>query len=168
MEKCSLWCCEPSKIIKKHPKNFGFWWILWKLIENYLFKKSVLQISLQQIWNLSSKGNNGLPYQPSGERATRSPSATLHRLFNPKWLTGFGNNLSPMLFDPPLQFWLNKCFVSIIPKNLKNSKWPHGGPKMTDGVWKGVYFQILGRCCQLLLNNVFDPSAPSMRKGCDG
>ena len=40
-------------------------------------------------------------YQPSGERGTRSPPATPHRLQNPKW--------------------------------------PPGGPKMADGVWKGVY-----------------------------
>ena len=24
-------------------------------------------------------------------------------------------------------------------ENLKNPKWPPGGPKMADGIWKGVY-----------------------------
>ena len=35
---------------------------------------------------------------------------------------------------------------------------------MADGVWKGVYPQVLGRSRQLSLNKFFDPSAPSMRK----
>ena len=39
---------------------------------------------------------------------------------------------------------------------------------MADGVWKGVYPQVLGRSRQLLLNKFFDPSAPSMRKVDDG
>ena len=39
---------------------------------------------------------------------------------------------------------------------------------MADGVWKGVYPQILERSRQLSLNKFFDPSAPSMRKGRDG
>ena len=25
------------------------------------------------------------------------------------------------------------------PHGLQNPKWPPGGPKMADGVWKGVY-----------------------------
>ena len=25
------------------------------------------------------------------------------------------------------------------PHRLQNPKWPPGGPKMADGVWKGVY-----------------------------
>ena len=36
---------------------------------------------------------------------------------------------------------------------------------MVDEVLKGVYPQVLG---QLSLNNFFDPSTPSMRKGRDG
>ena len=32
----------------------------------------------------------------------------------------------------------------------------------------GVYFQVFGRSKQLSLNKFSDPSAPSMRKGCDG
>ena len=39
------------------------------------------------------------------------------------------------------------------------------GPKMADGVWKGVY---PGRSKQLSLNKFFDPSTPFMRKGRDG
>ena len=39
---------------------------------------------------------------------------------------------------------------------------------MADGVWKGVYPQVLGRSRQLSLNKFFDPSAPSMRKVDDG
>ena len=27
---------------------------------------------------------------------------------------------------------------------LQNLKWPLGGPKMADGVWKGIYSQIFG------------------------
>ena len=42
------------------------------------------------------------------------------------------------------------------------------GPKMTDGVWKGVYPLVFGRSKQILLNKFFDPSTPSMRKGRDG
>ena len=41
-------------------------------------------------------------------------------------------------------------------------------PKNSDGVWKGMYPQVFGRSRQLLLNKFFDPSTPSMRKGCDG
>merc|ERR1711923_62259 len=50
----------------------------------------------------------------------------------------------------------------------QNPKWPPGGPKMADGVWKGVYPQVLGRSRQLLLNKFFDPGTPSMRKVDDG
>ena len=39
--------------------------------------------------------------------------------------------------------------------------------KMADGVSKGVQYWVIGRCDQLLQNNFFDPSTPSMRKGCD-
>ena len=39
---------------------------------------------------------------------------------------------------------------------------------MADGVWKGVYPYGFGRSKQLSLNKFFDPSSPSMRKGCDG
>ena len=39
---------------------------------------------------------------------------------------------------------------------------------MADGVWKGVYPKVFGRSKQLSLNKFFDPSTPSMRKGCDG
>ena len=54
------------------------------------------------------------------------------------------------------------------PHRLQNPKWPPGGPKMAEGVWKGVYPQVLGRSRQLSLNKFFDPSTPSMRKGRDG
>ena len=39
---------------------------------------------------------------------------------------------------------------------------------MADGVWKGVYPQVLGRSRQLSLNKFLDPSTPSMRKVHDG
>ena len=39
---------------------------------------------------------------------------------------------------------------------------PPGGPKMADGVWKGVQSLVIGRSNQLLLNKFFDPSTPSM------
>ena len=39
---------------------------------------------------------------------------------------------------------------------------------MAEGVWKGVYPWVFGRSKQLSLNKFFDPSTPSMRKGCDG
>ena len=39
---------------------------------------------------------------------------------------------------------------------------------MADGVWKGVYAQVLGHSRQLSLNKIFDPSGPSMRKVDDG
>ena len=39
---------------------------------------------------------------------------------------------------------------------------------MADGVLKGVYPWVFGRSKQLSLNKFFDPSTPSMRKGCDG
>ena len=39
---------------------------------------------------------------------------------------------------------------------------------MTDGVWKGLYSWLFGRSCQLSLYKFFDPSTPSMRKGCNG
>ena len=39
---------------------------------------------------------------------------------------------------------------------------------MAEGDWKGVYLQVFGRSKQLSLNKFFDPSTPSMRKGCDG
>ena len=39
---------------------------------------------------------------------------------------------------------------------------------MANGVSKGVYPYVFGRSHQLSLNKFFDPSTPSMRKGCDG
>ena len=53
-------------------------------------------------------------------------------------------------------------------QNLKNPKWPPGGPKMANGVWIGVYPYLLGHTRQLSLNNFFYLSAPSMRKVDDG
>ena len=42
------------------------------------------------------------------------------------------------------------------------------GPKMADGVWKGVQSYVIGRSRQLSLNKFFDRSNPSMRKVDDG
>ena len=39
---------------------------------------------------------------------------------------------------------------------------------MADGVWEGVYPKVYERFRQLSLNKSFNPSTPSMRKGCDG
>ena len=50
------------------------------------------------------------------------------------------------------------------PYRLLNPKWPTGGPKMANGVWKGVQFLVIGRSDQLSLNKFFDWSTPSMRK----
>ena len=55
-----------------------------------------------------------------------------------------------------------------MPHRLQNPKWLPRGPKMVDGVWKGVYPYVFGRSKQLSLNKFFDPSTPSMRKGRDG
>ena len=43
-----------------------------------------------------------------------------------------------------------------------------GGPKMADGVWKGVQPLVIGHFEPLLLNKFFDQSTPSMRKVDDG
>ena len=42
------------------------------------------------------------------------------------------------------------------------------GPKMANGVKKGVYPQVFGHFKQLSLNKFLDPSTPTMRKGRDG
>ena len=39
---------------------------------------------------------------------------------------------------------------------------------MANGVWKGVNPKGCGRPKELSLSRFFDPSTPSMRKGCDG
>ena len=39
---------------------------------------------------------------------------------------------------------------------------------MADGVWKGVLPYGFGSSKQLSQNNYFDPSTPSMGKGCNG
>ena len=31
------------------------------------------------------------------------------------------------------------CLPPATPHRLQNPKWPPGGPKMAEGVWKGVY-----------------------------
>merc|ERR1711942_374612 len=53
------------------------------------------------------------------------------------------------------------------PYRLQNPKWPPGGPKMADRVWKGVYPWVFGHSPQLLQKKFFDPRSRSMRKGCD-
>ena len=42
------------------------------------------------------------------------------------------------------------------------------GPKMADGVWKGVHPYVLERSLYFSVNKFFDLSTPSMRKGHDG
>ena len=54
------------------------------------------------------------------------------------------------------------------PSSEGGTRSPPGGPKMVDGVWKGVNPLVFGRSKQLLLNKFFDPSTPSMRKGRNG
>ena len=51
------------------------------------------------------------------------------------------------------------------PHRLQNPKWPPGGPKMADGVWKGVYPQVFGHSKHLSLNKFSDPSTPSLLVG---
>ena len=63
--------------------------------------------------------------------------------------------------------------TSLAPKgalayHLQKPKWPPGGPKMADGVWKGVYPKDSGHSKQLSQNKFFDPSTSFMRKGRDG
>ena len=53
------------------------------------------------------------------------------------------------------------------PHRLQNPKWPPVGPKMADGVWKGIYPWVFGHSKQLSQNKFFDQSTPSMRKGRD-
>ena len=60
------------------------------------------------------------------------------------------------------------CSQPATPHRHQNSKWPPGGPKMANRVWKGVQLQVIGRSRQLSLNKFFDLSTPSMRKGRDG
>ena len=50
-------------------------------------------------------------------------------------------------------------------ENLKNPKWPLGGPKMADGVWKLVFPLVFGRSKRLLQNKFFHPSTPSLLVG---
>ena len=45
-----------------------------------------------------------------------------------------------------------------------NPKWPPGGPKMADGVWKGVYSQVFEHSKQLSLNKFFDPEKKRKKK----
>ena len=58
--------------------------------------------------------------------------------------------------------------LPVTPHHLQNPKWLPVGPKMADGVWKGVYPKVFGHSKQLSLNKFFDPSTPSMRKVDDG
>ena len=60
------------------------------------------------------------------------------------------------------------CSPPAPPHRLQNSKWPLGGLKMADMVWKVDYSYFFGRSKQLSLDKFFDPRTPSMRKGCDG
>ena len=53
-------------------------------------------------------------------------------------------------------------------QRLQNPKWPPAGPKMANGVWKGVYPWVFGHSKQLSQNKFFDPSTPSVRKGHNG
>ena len=51
------------------------------------------------------------------------------------------------------------------PHRLQNPKWLLGGPKVADGVWKGVHSQVFWHSHQLLQNKFFDLSTPSTREG---
>ena len=50
----------------------------------------------------------------------------------------------------------------MITSKIQNGR--QGGPKMGDGVRKGVSLQFFGRSRQRSLNKFFDPHTPSMRK----
>ena len=67
-------------------------------------------------------------------------SATPHRPLNPKWPTGSGKRLilGYLTFRSTFAKKVS-LFDHSFYENLKNPKWPPGGPKMADGVWKGVY-----------------------------
>ena len=69
------------KVVKTFPvflsgpkvsNNIMFWWLGW-------YSEPVKQTSQIETF---------YEYQPSGAGGTRSPTATPHRLQNPKWLTG--------------------------------------------------------------------------------
>ena len=75
----------------------------------------------------------------------KSPPATPHRPFNPKWLTGLEIGQTLGYFSLRLRFikkvfWFNHSFY----ENLKNPKWPTGGPKIADRVWKGYTLRFQG------------------------
>ena len=113
--------------------------LLWK---KFRFKMISDKIVLSCIF--FTKNSYFLQYQPSGDGGTRSPPATPHslqhhhRLLNSKWPTGSGNKSTLCYWTPWTTFtdyvcWFNHSFY----ENLKNPKWPPGGFKMADGVWKG-------------------------------
>ena len=76
------------------------------------FEKTVKDQQEQQHHHPPQQQQKQKKYQPSGEGGTRSPPATPHRL--------------------------HRC-TAAPPHRLQNPKWPPGGPKMANGVWKGVY-----------------------------
>ena len=51
--------------------------------------------------------------------------------------------------------------LPAMPHHLQNPKWPLGGRKMANRVWKGVYPLVFGA---LLLNKFFDQSTYSLKK----
>ena len=66
----------------------------------------------------------------------------------------------PKKFLVHKNFWVkNKIDTSLVAEGilthrLQNPKWPPGGPKMADGVWKGVQPKIIGH---FILDPIFDP-----------
>ena len=85
-------------------------------------------------------------YQPIGKVGTRSTPATLLRLQpltacliqNGRLGLEIGHTQgywTPQTTFAKQVFWFDHSFY----ENLKHPKWPPGGPKMADGVWRGVY-----------------------------
>ena len=70
----------------------------------------------------------------SGFGILGSPAKPYHP-FNTKWPTGSENRSDLRLLNSN-QLLLNKFIDHSFYENLKNSKWPPGGPKMVDGVNK--------------------------------
>ena len=96
-----------------------------------------------------------------------APPATPHCLLNPKCSTSSEKRSNIRLLDPPIKFC--KFFDPIIPPmRMSNPKQQQEGPKMAQGVLKGLQPQVIVRSHQILLNRYFNLSTTSMRKVDDG
>ena len=80
----------------------------------------------------------------------------------PKWPTGSGKVSTPNLnLTSTQRLGFTRKWLYTTTSKIQNGS--QGAPKWPTGSGK-----VVGRSKQLLLNKFFDPSTPSMRKGCDG